>query len=198
MKKTTLLLTLLFVSVFAIAQVKEIKLEDERNANRLYIYGVNETLQDLDVTLTVEGSGFRQSTRKPRAVRIPATSKVNLMMLMVNKGEEPNYTPTLIVTDSLSRRALRKESTSIKIDPKKPINFYVTENCKTCDTLIAKLDRTPYRYTATRFADNPEIKKQVAMAITNLDTVSNAIVNLKGTLHTDIETLEELLLKLEE
>ena len=47
------------------------------------LFGVNENLQYLDVTLTSEDSGFRQNTRKPRVVRIPATSTVNLMIIMV-------------------------------------------------------------------------------------------------------------------
>ncbi len=197
MKKYLLIIIALFFSIQNIsAQIKEIKIESEQVKNRLMIYGVNENLQDLDVTITVSGTGFRQSTRKPRAVRIPATSKVNLMMLMVNKGEEPKYTYDLIVSDSLNRRALRKEATAIKIDPKSPIIFYVSETCKTCDSLIASLDRSPYKYSSTRFAEKPAIKEQIKAAIPELDTVSNAIVNLKGKLFVDIETLEELLGKL--
>lgn len=197
MKKYLLVITVLFFSAQHIsAQIKEIKIEDERQRNRLMLYAVNENLQDLDVTITVEGTGFRQSTRKPRAIRVPATSKVNVLMLMVNKGETPNYTYDLIVSDSLNRRALRKPATPIKIDPKNPIIFYVSETCKTCDSLVSKLDKSPYRYSITRFSENPEIKEQIKAAIPQLDTVSNAIVNLRGTLFTDIETFEELLEKL--
>ncbi len=197
MKKSLIVLVVLFFSIQHVsAQVKEIKIEEERVNNRLMLYGVNENLQDLDVTMTVEGTGFRQSTRKPRAFRIPATSRVNLLMLMVNKGETPNYTYELAVTDSLSRRALRKPATPIKIDPKSPIIFYVSETCQTCDSLVSSLDKSPYRYSITRFADHPEIKNQIKAAIPELDTVSNAIVNLKGKLFVDIETLEELLSKL--
>ncbi|EDM44526.1 hypothetical protein SCB49_13180 [unidentified eubacterium SCB49] len=195
--KKYLVLVVLFLSIQHIsAQIKEIKIEEDRVNNRLMLYGVNENLQDLDVTITVQGTGFRQSTRKPRAVRIPATSKVNLMMLMVNKGETPNYTYDLIVNDSLSRRALRKQATAIKIDPKNPIIFYVAESCTTCDSLVSSLEKSPYRYSVTRFAEKPEIKEQIKAAIPELDTVSNAIVNLKGKLFVDIETLEELLEKL--
>jgi len=197
MKKYFLIIVAIFFSAQHIsAQIKEVKIEDERNRNRLMLYAVNENLQDLDVTITVEGTGFRQSTRKPRAIRVPATSKVNVMMLMVNKGETPNYTYDLIVSDSLNRRALRKPATPIKIDPKNPIIFYVSETCQTCDSLVSSLDKSPYRFSITRFSENPEIKAQIKAALPELDTVSNAIVNLKGKLHTDIETLEELLEKL--
>lgn len=197
MKKYIIIIVVLFFSVQHVsAQIKEIKIEDERVNNRLLIYAVNENLQDLDVTLTIAGSGFKQSTRKPRAVRVPATSRVHLLNLIVNRGETPNYTYDLIVSDSLNRRALRKEATPIKIDPKNPIIFYVSETCQTCDSLVSSLDKSPYRYSITRFADNPEIKSQIKAAIPELDTVSNAIVNLKGKLFLDIETLEELLNKL--
>ena len=197
MNKSLIVLVVLFFTIQHIsAQIKEVKIEEERVNNRLMLFAVNENLQDLDVTITVEGSGFRQSTRKPRAVRVPATSKVNVMMLMVNKGETPKYTYDLVVSDSLNRRALRKPATPVKIDPKNPIIFYVSETCRTCDSLVASLDKSPYRYTMTRFANKPEIKDQIKAAIPELDTVSNAIVNLKGKLFVDIETLEELLSKL--
>lgn len=193
MQKMIITVIAIFFAFGAIGQVKEIKIEETRKANRLFLYAVNENLVDMDVTLSVEGTGFRQSTRKPRAVRVPATSKVNMLGLVINRGEEPKYTPIITATDSLSRRAIRKPVIPVKIDPKSPINLYISENCVTCDTLVKSLENSPYRYKSTVLNENKTIKDQLAVVIPKLDTVSNAIVTIEGRLVTDIETLEELL-----
>lgn len=175
---------------------KKIKIEEVRKGNRLMLYALNESFEDLDATVTFEGTGFRQSARKPRAVHLPKLSKVHLINLMINRGETPKYTAIMEVTDSLSRRALRKEATRIRIAPLKPITMYIAENCLGCDSIVAKLERSPYKYTSVVLNDDKEIKRQLAMANTRLDTVVTPLFNIKGGLVSDIETFQELMEKL--
>ena len=56
---TSLLLLFLFVNPLK-AQERPIEIEDELNNNRLNLYAVNKNLQDFDVILYVNGTGFRQ------------------------------------------------------------------------------------------------------------------------------------------
>ena len=174
------------------AQVTEIKVEEERRGNRIMLYGLNETLEDLEVTFEVDGTGFRQSKRKPRGVLIPAASKVHMLNLMVNKGETPNYKVKQTVSDSISRRTLRKQSSPIRIPTAKPIIMYVTENCNTCDSLVAKLERSPYKFQNTYLAQDSITRKQVAKGITRLDTIVTPIFNIKGILNTEILNYEDV------
>lgn len=179
------------------SQERPIEIVEEAKANRLFLYALNKNEKDLDVLITVEGTNFRQSKSVPRPVRVPAASKVLLTNLIVERGKRANYTYKLEVKDSLSRRALRREVQSIKIDPKKKVIVYIPENCTSCDTLVATLDRSPYLYTAFNFSEKPELKGQLAPAFANstvkIDSLTTPIISLGGVLHVKIEDYEQLL-----
>ncbi len=190
-----LLVSLCITPLFS--QEKQIEIVEEDKPGRLFLYGLNKTEKDLDVTITVEGTNFRQSKSVPRPVRIPAASKVLLTNLMVERGKKANYTYKLEVSDSLSRRAMRREFEAIKIDPKQKVIVYIPENCNSCDSLVANLDRSRYNYTAHRFSEKPELKAQLAPAFSNstvkIDSLTTPIISLNGTLHVKIEDYEQLL-----
>src|SRR5690606_6601847 len=135
------------------SQERPIEIVEEAKANRLFLYALNKNEQDLDVSITVEGTNFRQSKGVPRAVRVPAASKVMLTNLIVDRGKKANYTYELTVNDSLSRRALRKEAEPIKIEPKKKVIVYIPDNCAACDSLVSRLDKSSYIYSAYRFSE---------------------------------------------
>ncbi len=194
---------LLFIIVIAtvytplFSQEKPIEIVEETKANRLFLYALNKNEQDLDVSITVEGTNFRQSKSVPRMIRVPAASKVLLANLMVERGKRANYTYKLQVNDSLSRRAMRKEFEAIKIEPKKKVIVYIPENCTTCDSLVSSLENSRYLYTSYRFSEKPELKDQLAPAFTNatvqIDSLTTPIISLDGILHVKIEDYDQLL-----
>lgn len=187
-----LLLTVLSATPL-FAQDEPIKIVEEKIVNRLMLYAVNETDTDYDVTITVEGTDFRQSTAKPRAIRVPATSKVNVSRLMLIKGKDPKYTYTLDVTDSLSRRALRKQFELIKVNPKKQITVYITENCKGCDSIMKPLQDSKYKFTSYNLAEKTEIKNQLKMAIPSIDSMETPVFSLGGLLFPEVKNYDELM-----
>lgn len=194
---------LLFIFIFTISciplfsQERPIEIVEEAKANRLFLYALNKNEQDLDVSITVEGTNFRQSKSVPRAVRVPAASKVMLANLIVDRGKKAHYTYELNVSDSLSRRALRKEFESIKIEPRKRVIVYIPENCSSCDSLVSGLDKSRYLYTSYRFSEKPDLKAQLAPAFANaivkIDSVTTPIISLGGVLHIKIEDYDQLL-----
>ncbi|SRX55919.1 hypothetical protein [Aequorivita sp. CIP111184] len=179
------------------SQERQIEIVEETKANRLFLYALNKNEQDLDVMITVEGTNFRQSKSKPRLIRVPAASKVLLTNLFVDRGKKANYTYNLEVNDSLSRRALPRESEPIKIEPKKKVIVYIPENCVTCDSLISNLDKSSYLYSSYRFSEKPELKSQLAPAFVNstvkIDSLTTPIISLGGVLHVKIEDYDQLL-----
>ena len=200
MKNLICTLILLIACQISFGQEKEITISEKRVANRLMLFAVNENLVDLDVKMSVEGTGFRQSKSKPRLVRVPATSKVHMLNLMVTKGMQAVYTANITSSDSLSRRALRKPFDKIKIDPPKQLTVYITENCMTCDTIMSQLHASPYRFTEHILADKPKIKEQIGKAFigasTPMDAVKNPIFSIQSSVYINIETFEELMDKL--
>jgi hypothetical protein len=196
-KKLLFVFSVIISASSLFSQERPIEIVDETKANRLFLYALNTNEQDLDVTITVEGTNFRQSNRPPRAIRVPSASKVLLLNLIVERGKKANYTYTLEVSDSLSRRALRPEFEAIKIEPKKKLIIYIPENCASCDTLISNLEKSKYLYTAHRFSEKPELKGQLAPAFANstvkIDSVAVPIISLAGVLFATIEDYDQLL-----
>jgi len=192
---------LLFTSAL-FAQERPLTIEEEKKSNRLFLSVVNENLEDYDVSITVEGTGFKQRKGLPRKVRVPATSKVNIISLIVERGKQAMYTYKLDVTDSLSRRSIRKPFTKIKIDPKKAITMYITEKCTTCDTIINPLKASPYKFRTIVLSENEEVKSQLEKAFVGasvpLSELTNPVVSLDGKMYIHIETFEDFMMRLEE
>ncbi len=194
LKKFSLLTLIVLCTMSVHAQDEPIQILEERVANRLMLHALNETDIDYDMKITVEGTGFRQSKAKPRLIRIPATSKVkNVARIMLLKGKEPNYTYKLVINDSLSRRALRKQYTKVKIKPKKPITIYLTQNCVSCDSIIKPLEDSKWVYTKYDLNEKPEIAKQLKIAVPQLDTLTTPLFSIGGLIFPKVQSFEELM-----
>jgi glutaredoxin len=202
MKKSLYAFILLFFAfqLTLTAQDRPIKIVDERVNNRLMIYAINENEHDLDVSIKIEGAGFRQRVGTPRLHRVPKASKINIASLVVERGRVPVYTYELTVKDSLSRRVVRKPATQVKIDPRKNILVYLKEGCSTCDSLVSKLDKSYYKFRTMNLEEKPEVKEFLIRTFkytkTPYDSISNPIVSLGGTLYSEIEDYDQLLNKL--
>ncbi|MEL6810520.1 MAG: hypothetical protein AAFP76_04225 [Bacteroidota bacterium] len=204
MKKNLLLsLTIILTFTSAIfAQDYTVEIEEKKKANRIFLYAVNKNLVDLDVAITVEGTGFRQRKGIPRKIRVPATSKVNLIGLIIERGKQPQYTYKLDISDSLSRRVIKKEFQKIKIDPKKPITLYLTEKCTTCDTIVNSLNASPYKYKSYTVSENEGVRTQLEKAFVGasvpLAEMTNPVVMLEGKMYIHIDSYEALMMRVEE
>ena len=196
------LLLFLFISPI-LAQERPIEIEDEQERNRLYLYAVNKNLQDFDVMITVTGTGFRQRAGKPRAVRVPARSRVQISSLIIERGQEPKYKYTLDVSEELSRRALVPEAELIKIQPKWPLTIYKPALCTTnCDTLLAALDESPYLYTLTEIDAYPKVREQLSRLIVGgeerLGEMDTPIVMMGGKMYLTLVSFDEVMTTMEE
>ena len=191
-QKTTLLLIFVFLQVGA--QQRPIKIVTEDLPNRLAFYAVNENEKDYDVTFSITGTNFRQSQGRPRLIRVPAASKVQLKTIILMRGKKPTYQHDLVVNDSLSNRALKVPAEQVKIPPKKSITIYITDGCVGCDSIVQPLEQSYYQYKAFRLSEHPEIKEQLGNAFsTPLDSIVRPIVNLGGRLYTTFENYRQLI-----
>lgn len=192
-----ILLFLLFFTTQANSQVNPVKIVDEEIRNRLALYAVNESETDYDVLLTVSGTGFKQRAGKPRWMFVPSASKVLINTLIIERGKRVNYTYEIQINDSLSRRSLRKPTEPVKIKPKKPITVFITKDCRTCDTLIKKLDQGKYQYKTHILSEKPEIREQIDRVLSQskipLDSLKTPIISLAGKLYTQIEDHDGLI-----
>ena len=185
------------------SQEYTVEIEDKLENNKLLLYAVNKNLVDLDVSIEVEGSGFRARGGRQLLYRVPATSKVNIATLIVERGWQAMYTYKLYVSDSLSRRVRKVPFELIKIDPKKPITLFIPKNCSTkCDTLVSSLNESPYKYRKVMIEEDERVKQQLSGAlvggIERLDSMDTPIVSIGGKMYVTLETYEELMARMEE
>ena len=199
---TSLLLFLVFpCGLFS--QEVTVDIEDERLNNRVIIYAVNKNLFDVDVSIEVEGTGFRKREGRERIYRIPARSKAPIKTLVQERKQIALYTYTLKVSDSLSRRVVRPQFELIKVNPKKKITLFLTDSCKAkCDSLIKPLDESPFLYDAIKISDNDAVKTQISNALIGgqkrLDTMTSPIVMLGGKMYLKVEDYDTLMEKMDE
>lgn len=201
--KLSVLVCLLFIfcNLLTAQEQRIIIIEEERLNNRLMLFALNKTLTDYDVAITVKGTGFRLPSGAPRKVRVPGRSRVNLINLVIERSQEPRYTYTLDITDSLSKRSLIREAELIKINPVKAITLYIPDNCTDCDTFINALDESPFNYKKVQLSENETIKSQLSQALgtsVNLENRETAIFNVGGKTYLHISSYEELMEKMEE
>jgi len=194
--KKVLFLGLLFTMVDGYTQDKKIKIITEDIPNRIAFYAINENEQDLDVMFTLSGTNFRQSSARPRFIRVPATSKVHMKTIVLMRGKSPSYSYELKVNDSLSTRALVKESEQIKIKPPKQITVYIPDKCAQCDSLVIPLSESKYLFNLIKLDEKPELQEQLQVAFgteTPIDSLNIPIVNLAGKLYTNLITYDLLI-----
>jgi hypothetical protein len=181
---------------------RPITIVDEQANNRLLIYALNNTLTDYDVAIELRGTGFRQRGTSNRMVRVPARSKVNLLNLVIERDQTPQYTYNLQINDSLSRRSLMREFELIKIYPPEPINIYIPDNCSNCESLLSDLEESPFIFKKFLLSENESIRNQLSPAVRasgfEIDTITNSIVMIGGKMYLEIENYEDLTAKMEE
>ena len=177
-------------------QEKKIEIITEDIPNRIAFYAVNSNEQDLDVMFTLTGTNFRQSRAKPRFIRVPAASKVHMKTIVLMRGKKPSYTYKLKVNDSLSTRALKKESEQIKVNPPKQITIYVPNKCEQCDSLVLPLSESKYLFNLIKLDEKPELQEQLQIIFgkeTPIDSLNSPVVNLAGKLYTNLVTYDLLM-----
>ncbi len=191
----------LLITTYAFGQKSSIKITDEKKNNRLSVYALNESETDYDVKITITGKNIRQSSAKPRFIRVPGASKVLLKSLIIERKKQPSYTYELVVNDSLSRRALKPSATPIKINPKKQIVLYTSVNCQNCDSILNGLNNSKYKFTTINITEKPDVKERMIKYLDNvipsLDTLTNPIISLGGVLHTKLDTYKILMIELD-
>ncbi len=187
----------LFIIGNAFGQNSPIKITDETKNNRLFVYASNQSETDYDVKITITGKNIRQSRAKPRLIRVPAATKVLLKSLIIERNKQPSYTYDLVVNDSLSRRVLKPPAKPIRIDPKKQIVLYLSDNCQSCDSILSGLNNSKYIFTTINLSEKPDVKERMKTylegTIPSLDTLVNPVISLGGVLHTKIDNYNLLL-----
>lgn len=201
MKKLFWVLVILPFLVVA-QQRKKIKIVEEPLTNRVAFYAVNENHQDFDVLFTLKGTNFRQSKARPRWIRVPAASKVHLKTVVLERGKKASFIPALKVNDSLSKRSLKRPTEKLdipppKIEPKRKIVVYLTNDCDTCAVLVDSLNANNYAFRSLNLDENTDLKAKIGRysgkSEAEMEALKTPILSLGGHLFTWIDSYDKLL-----
>lgn len=201
--KSFYLLSFVLLMGFSIRAQEAIKITDSIDKNRLLIYATNQTLTDLDILLTLDGSGFRQRAGAPRRMHIPARAKVNVLSLVIERGKTPYYDYHVETFEELAARSLKFEIIElVKVKPPAPIHLIFPDTCTNCEELLAQMNEGPYDFFQRSLSDNEDMKTQLAPAFIgttyDIDTIDTAIVMIGGKVFPQLQTYEEIIAKINE
>ncbi len=192
-----------FIFINVNGQKNKIKILEEKSANRISFYALNESYTDYDVKITIKGTNIRQSKASDRFIRVPSAAKVFLKSIFLTRGKTPVYNHRLAINDSLSRRAIKRPPVSRielppqKIIPEKPIAIYIAKNCISCDSIVSKLAAANYEFRSYVIKENADLRKQLTKILakpeTALDSLKIPVINLGGRIYTWIEDYEQLI-----
>jgi len=200
----TLLLCLMATS--ARTQMGTVKVTETKFRNRIAFFAENRTFTDYDVLFEVKGTNFRQSTAKPRWIRVPAASKVHLKTIILLRDKPPVYTKKLKTNDSLSKRAWKKEFEvldipSPKVRPKKQIVIYTSKGCDVCDSIVDQLTSKNFIFRSVSLNERHRVKEQLGQFLSKskqeMDSLSSPVISLGGRLYTRITTFDRMMEEME-
>ncbi len=96
--------TLFFIVFFGFlshSQEKPVRLVEEKQKKRTILYVQNDTDNEKSVFLKVNPIGYRRSAQRPIIKKIPAKSKIQILILIPLTNVKSYYTYSLVVNDKL-------------------------------------------------------------------------------------------------
>jgi len=132
-------------------QTPAVELIEEKQAKRWLLFAQNNTDQEKEAFLIVQGEGFRRSADRPVIKKVPPKSKVLMITLIPLKNTSPTYTTIFNYDDQL--QAIRQnygeqQEEHINIRPIKDneLTVFIKEDCPKCDRLLSYLNKKRIKY----------------------------------------------------
>lgn len=165
-KLFTFLITLGFLAL-ANAQEKEtpkVELIEDKQPKRWLLYAQNNTDEEQEAFLIVQGEGFRRSADRPVIKKIPPREKVLMITLIPLRGETPTYTRIFTYENDLqaiNKRKGENDKEYVNIRPLKDdeLTIFSENSCEKCAYLIQFLNKNHIKYRLLKVNTNDQVKK---------------------------------------
>lgn len=168
MNRLQLLLFIALVSgfqFFAKAQQKNtppVELIEDKQPKRWLLYAQNNTDEEQEAFLIVQGEGFRRSADRPVIKKLPPNSKVLMITLIPLKGVEPTYTKIFTYENELQDISTRKGADReefVNIRPLKDdeLTVFTEPDCEKCKLLTDFLNKNHYKYRVLDVSTNNKV-----------------------------------------
>ncbi|MFT6601079.1 MAG: glutaredoxin [Dokdonia donghaensis] len=129
----------------------DVELIEQKQPKRWLLYAQNNTDQEQEAFLIVQGEGFRRSADRPVIKKIPPNEKVLMITLIPLRGATPTYTKIFNYNNKLqfiSKRKGEDDEAYVNIRPIKASEFtvFTKDNCDKCEVLINYLNDNHLKY----------------------------------------------------
>lgn len=152
MKYTPFVIFFLFYA-FAKAQSSQplVELIEDKQPKRWMLYAQNNSDEEQEAFLMVQGEGFRRSADRPVIKKVPPKSKVLMITLIPLKGITPTYNTvftfeTKLQTIEKRKGADREEYVNIRPLKTEELTIFLEEDCEKCNYLVAYLNKNHIKY----------------------------------------------------
>ena len=173
-KTRYLIITALVLGVHLFAQAQSpsqtnqsadsVELIEDKQPKRWLLYAQNNTDEEQEAFLMVQGTGFRRSADRPVIKRIPPREKILMITLIPLKGVTPTYTKVFTwETDlqTIKKRKGENDEEHVNIRPLKPeeLTIFLEDDCEKCDILTDFLNTNHYKYRILNVGTNHKVKE---------------------------------------
>lgn len=144
-------------------QENDVVLIEDKQPKRWLMYAQNNSDEEQEVFLMVQGTGFRRSADRPVIKNVPAHAKVLLMTLIPLKGVAPTYTKIFSYETNLQhikKRKGEKDEPFVNIRPlkKDELTIFIEDGCNKCDILTAFLNKNHIKHRVLDIKKHPKVK----------------------------------------
>lgn len=142
----------------------KVELIEEKKTKRWLLYAQNNTDEEQEAFLMVQGQGFRRSADRPVIKKIPPHEKVLMITLIPLKDATPTYTKVFTYETNLqtiSKRKGENREEYVNIRPIKDEEFtvFIDHDCDKCNVLTTFLNDNHYKYRILNISKNYKVRE---------------------------------------
>ena len=172
-----------------------VELIEDKKAKRWNMYAQNNTDEEQEAFLMVQGKGFRRSATRPIIKKIPPNAKVLMATLIPLAGVTPTYEVIFTYESQLQTIEKKKVDTRKKRDPFRPLNhneltIFIEPDCEKCTYLINYLNKNHIKYRKVNVLKSGKMFdfmwKNLDGRIPNSDVVKLPVVMENNEVYHDI------------
>ena len=172
-----------------------VELIEDKKAKRWNMYAQNNTDEEQEAFLMVQGKGFRRSATRPIIKKIPPNAKVLMAILIPLAGVTPTYEVIFTYESQLQTIEKKKVDTREKRDPFRPLNhneltIFIEPDCEKCTYLINYLNKNHIKYRKVNVLKSGKMFdfmwKNLDGRIPNSDVVKLPVVMENNEVYHDI------------
>ena len=135
---------------------------EDKQPKRWLLYAQNNTDEEQEAFLIVQGEGFRRSADRPVIKKLPPNSKVLMITLIPLRGVEPTYTKIFTYENELQDISSRKGENReefVNIRPLKndELTVFTEPDCEKCKLLTDFLNTNHYKYRVLDVSTNNKV-----------------------------------------